>query len=82
MNFHINAEKLTEVTKIVNAETDPKATESLIETEICADWNEGQAHQDWIDSATPAEIADWIASFYSQEAESEPCTAQICPMCN
>ena len=41
--YTIDNEKLAEVTRIINAETDPKATEELIEAEICGDWNEGAA---------------------------------------
>lgn len=63
-HFTIDSDKLAEVVKIFNDETDPKATDELIEGEICADWNEGPAHQDWIDNASPREIADWLASFY------------------
>ncbi len=65
MTYTISNEKLDEVTRIFNQETDPKATEELVKSEICADWHEGQEHQDWIDTATPAEIANWLASFYS-----------------
>ena len=64
MSTTINAEKLAKVVEIFNRETDPAATDDLIETEICADWNEGEGHQAWINSATPQEIADWLASFY------------------
>ena len=63
-NYRIDSEKLEQVTAIVNTETDPKVTETEIEAEICADWNEGDEHQEWVDSAPAAEIADWIASFY------------------
>jgi len=62
--FTISAEKLAKVVKIFNQETDPAATDDLIESEICADWNEGDEHQAWIDSATPQQIADWLAFFY------------------
>lgn len=62
--YTIKPEKLAEVTRIFNNETDPKATEDLVESEICADWNEGKEHQAWIASASPQEIADWLASFY------------------
>lgn len=62
--YTIDAAKLAAVVEIVNRETDPAATNDLIETEICADWNEGADHQAWVDSATPQEIADWLASFY------------------
>lgn len=62
--YTIDSEKLEEVTRIFNNETDPAATEELVESEICADWNEGDEHQAWIDSASAQEIADWLASFY------------------
>ena len=65
-NYTIDSDKLTAVTGIINAETDPAATEDLIEAEICADWNEGDEHQEWIDSADPQEIADWLATFYQE----------------
>lgn len=63
-NFTISSDKLNKVAEIVNRETDPRATAELIETEICADWNEGAEHQQWINTARPQEIADWLASFY------------------
>jgi hypothetical protein len=62
--YTIEQEKLEQVTEIFNNETDPAATEELVRSEICADWREGQEHQDWIDTADPQEIADWLASFY------------------
>ncbi len=62
--YTISAEKLAKVVKIFNRETDPAATDDIIEAEICADWNEGDEHQAWIDGASPQEIADWLASFY------------------
>ena len=61
-NYTIDAEKLTKVVEIVNLETDPTATDELIEAHICADWHEGDEHQRWIDSARPQEIADWVAA--------------------
>ena len=63
--YTISSSKLEKVTRIFNNETDPKATEELVKSEICADWNEGKEHQEWVDSASPQEIADWLASFYS-----------------
>jgi hypothetical protein len=65
--YTIDSDKLRKVVDIVNDEIDPAATSEIVETEICADWNEGQEHQDWINSAEPAEIADWLASFYSRD---------------
>jgi len=64
MTYTIDDEKLDQVTEIVNRDTDPAATPDLIRSQICADWPEGQEHQDWIDDADPEEIADWIGSFY------------------
>ena len=63
-NYKISQEKLEAVTRLFNEQTDPQATEDLVETEITADWNEGDEHQQWIDNADPQEIADWLASFY------------------
>ena len=68
--YTIDQDKLKAVTTIFNRETDPEATEELVKSEICADWNEGREHQDWINSASPQQIADWLASFYG-EAEDE-----------
>lgn len=63
--YRIDSEKLAEVTRILNQETDPKATEEMVEAEICGqDWAEGSEHQEWIDNAPAREIADWVASFY------------------
>ena len=64
MYYTISDEKLDEVTRFFNQETDPAATEELVKAQICADWNEGDEHQNWIDTADPKEIADWLASFY------------------
>jgi len=63
-NFTINEDKLDEVVSIFNRDTDPQATDEIIKAEIVADWNEGDEHQQWINDASPAEIADWLASFY------------------
>ena len=30
-----------------------------VEAFILADWREGQEHQEWLDTATPEEIANW-----------------------
>lgn len=62
--FNISQEKLEKVVGIFNQNTDPKATDDLIKSEICADWHEGEEHQEWINDASPEEIADWLASFY------------------
>lgn len=68
--YRIDSNKLSEITRIVNRETDPKVTEEIVEAEICGqDWHEGADHQAWIDSAPAREIADWLASFYGAVEE-------------
>lgn len=69
--FTISQDKLERVVEVFNNETDPKATEELIKSEILADWNEGDEHQQWLNEATPQEIADWLASFYNQTKGGE-----------
>ena len=64
MTYKISSEKLEAVVKLFNEQVDPKATDELVRSEICADWNEGDEHQEWIDSADPQEIVSWLASFY------------------
>ena len=62
--YKIDSDKLDRVIALFNDQVDPAATDDLIEAEICADWNEGEEHQAWIDSAGAQEIVDWLASFY------------------
>ena len=64
MTYKISSEKLDAVVKLFNEQVDPKATDELVRSEICADWNEGDEHQEWIDSSDPQEIVSWLASFY------------------
>ena len=64
MPYIISSEKLQKVTQMFNDQVDPQATEELVESEICADWNEGSEHQAWIDSASEQEIVNWLAAFY------------------
>lgn len=63
-HYTITDEKLDEITAIFRRETDPAATEATVKSAILADWPEGQDHQEWIDSATAQQIADWIATFH------------------
>lgn len=65
MKFTIDTSKLESITRKFNNEVDPAATEDLVKSEICADWNEGEEHQQWINSASVEEIVDWLASFYN-----------------
>ena len=64
--FTIDSEKLSAVTKILKEKYDQSATEHLVESEICADWANANEHQEWINSAPPAEIADWLNSFMAK----------------
>jgi len=62
MEFAIDDDKLTNVVEIVNDEIDPRATKALIKDHICSDWPNAVEHQEWLDTATPHEIVDWVAS--------------------
>jgi hypothetical protein len=64
MTFTIEQHKLDLVISLFNEQVDPSATDDVISEEILATWNEGREHQAWIDSASPQEIVDWLASFY------------------
>ena len=64
MTYKINSDKLANVVSLFNTQVDPEATDDVLETEICADWNEGEEHQDWLNTASAQEIVDWLASFY------------------
>jgi len=70
MSYTIGQEKLEQITSIFNAQTDPGATEELVQSEICADWNDDE-HQAWIDSASAQDIADWLASFYGKDESAD-----------
>jgi len=62
MSYTIQQNKLEEITRIYNQQVDPKATEDTVQAEICADWNEGDEHQEWIDTASVQTIVNWLAS--------------------
>ena len=55
--FRIDEEKFNEVLRLVQEFLDRPAHE--VEAFILADWREGQEHQEWLDTATPEEIANW-----------------------
>ena len=59
--YTIDREKLEAVVNVYS-ESEPNVSTADVEAYICGDWPEGQEHQDWIDSADPQEIADWIAA--------------------
>jgi len=60
-NYHIDAERLE---SIVNAyaEYEPNVSTADVEATLLYDWPEGQEHQDWLDTADPQEVADWLAA--------------------
>lgn len=59
MSYEISDDK---VQAIVSTDSGKRAGLTTGEVyEFCtADWPEGQEHQDWLDSATPEEIAGWV----------------------
>ena len=59
--YTIERSKLEAITAIINNTVDPAVTEETIEEHITADWHEGNEHQEWINSASVEEIADWVA---------------------
>lgn len=63
--YQISTEKLDDVTKIFNAEVDADTASDELEKRICADWSEGEEYQEWLDTASPQEISDWLASFHN-----------------
>lgn len=68
MRYTITATKLTAVLELVNMEQ-PDVTADQLCGFICADWTEGDAHQDWLDTASPREIADWALSCHAAGEE-------------
>ena len=63
-HFHIDSDKLAEITNIINRDTDPAVTEDVILAELLSDWNEDKEHSEFINNATAEEIANWLKSFY------------------
>ena len=74
--YRMDSEKLAEVTRIMNQETDPAVTEEIVEAHVCGEWREGEDHQDWLDSASAREIADWLASLYGDIQEIDDPTVE------
>ena len=60
--YTIDSSKLEDVVRIINNETDPAATDELIEGFLTTDWHEGDEHQEWLDKSNAQEIADWVAA--------------------
>ena len=80
MYYKISSEKLTGVTKILN-QIRPDITETIVELEVCADWNEGAEHQNWIDTASAQEIADWLVSFLNGGTGTPRKSVWVCSSC-
>jgi len=59
MKFTINDSKLNRIITLVQV-IHPGETEATITDFILADWNEGREHQDWLDTASAQDIADWV----------------------
>ena len=57
--YSVDSEKLSAITASVQQRI-PRMTESHVREYCLADWPEGQEHQAWLDSASVAEIADWV----------------------
>lgn len=52
--FSIDDDKLEAITKLANLPADQ------VEDFVLDDWKEGQEHQDWLNTASVKEIADWV----------------------
>lgn len=52
------------VAEIVAA--DPTLTSAEVLDTATADWNEGDEHQAWLDTAPAAEIAEWVVAIIEQ----------------
>ena len=60
-NFHIDAERLQEIVNAY-AEYEPSVDTNDVEATLLYDWPEGDDHQNWLETADPQEIADWLAA--------------------
>ena len=60
--YTMDIDKELAILEIVRRETDSKATLAQVEAFLCYDWAEGYEHQEWLDSASPEDIAEWIHS--------------------
>lgn len=61
--FTISEKKLEKIAKIIQA----TATKAEVRAELLADWHNADDHQEWLDEASPQEIADWLVSFSEKE---------------
>lgn len=59
MRFQISDTKLTQVVEIVTG-SNPLASRENVVDFIDTDWPNADEHQQWLNEATPMEIASWI----------------------
>lgn len=64
--YSINTAKLEWIADHINAQDATVADIALDQ-----DWNEGDDHQRWLDSAPAAEIADWVLEIAEQTGAAE-----------
>ena len=57
-HYTIDPTKLAAI--VASVQTSRPMTEAQVRDYCLADWPEGQEHQDWLDSASVSEIADWV----------------------
>ncbi len=59
MRFQISDSKLTQVVEIVRSGNPAASRENVVDF-INADWPNADEHQEWLNEATPMEIASWV----------------------
>lgn len=64
MTYTINNDKLNEVVTIFNTENTVQIDAGEAQGHLLYDWDEGMEHQEWMDEAPAAQIADWLVQFY------------------
>lgn len=62
-HFNMNDSKFDAVVAAVRAAS-PDATEADILSIIDGDWPNAEDHQEWLNTATPVAIADWVDGVY------------------
>jgi hypothetical protein len=75
--YQISSERIAEI--IASDPRIARYTPEQIEDHCCADWSEGEEHQQWLDTAPAGEIASWAFSAMEdarKEAEFEAAEAR------
>ena len=67
-NYIISAEKLQAIVDAYS-EYEPNVHSDDVEKTLTYDWPEGEEHQEWLDTADPQEIADWLAATTFEDFE-------------